>query len=527
MFSKIKEIDDRYLIAVLLCTCALVFFINLQSRDFWAPDEGDFAQIVKELNNDFIVPHLNNIPYGEKPPLFYYLAYLFKVLFFFFRDEVSLRLVSGIWALILVFFFFITIKKYEGKVHGFISCIILVTSPLFYWQARYLQVDMVFSVFVALSLIFFYWYIKGSRTIFYYLFFLAIGLAFMTKGPLTLALVCPVILFTLILKKDLRPIKSIHTVSGAFLFIAIIMPWYLLVYMKEGLPFLYENILRQNFLRFFDAWSHKRPFYYYFTTLPLDFFPWSLFLPLGIYNAFKNIRKDDLMRYSLIWFLWMFVFLSMSSGKISKYMLPLLPASAYMVASVIQKEDNLYNKLVSLFISLAFFVLGVLLFVFRKDAYTELAGVRVFLGCVCILTSLTMFFFIKTKRIVYSFFVLASGIIIVYLIANIAVYEKVNIYKSPRPISEKIKSLTEKGIPWVYYGSIRGVYVYYADRFATHINEHDTEGLAVFKDKNREFFILTRKRDLDEADKALGGVKIVYEHRVGDTQMVILQYKRQ
>ncbi len=527
MFNRLKKIDDRYLIFILISTCAVLFFINLSSRDFWAPDEGDFAQIVKELKTDFIVPHLNNIPYGEKPPLFYYLAYLFKGLFFFFRDEVSLRLVSGVAALMFVLSFFLAIKRHGDKAHGLLSCLILVTSPLFYWQARYLQVDMLFSVFVCLSLLFFYWYLKNSGTAFYYLFFISLGLAFMTKGPLGLALVCPVIIMTLIFERDLSAIKTIHTISGFFLFLAIILPWYIIIYLREGLPFLYENIIRQNILRFFDAWSHNRPFYYYFTTLPLDFFPWSLFLPLGLYYAFKNLKQDSLMRFFLIWFVWMFVFLSMSSGKISKYMLPALPACAFMVASAIKKEDNLYNKLVSIFISVVFLALGGLLFIFRKEVYAEFSGVRASLGGLCILISLTMLFFIKTKRMIYSYLVLMAGVIIVYFIANIAVYEKVNIYKSPRPISEKIKSLTAFNIPWVYYGSIRGVYVYYADRFATHINEHDTEGLKTFKDKNREFFVLTRKRDLDEAEKTLGGATVIYEQRIGDTPMVILHYKGQ
>ncbi|HBA53158.1 MAG TPA: dolichyl-phosphate-mannose--protein mannosyltransferase, partial [Syntrophorhabdus aromaticivorans] len=58
-------------LVVLCLVCSALFFVNLQSRDFWAPDEGDFAQITRELDLDFIVPHLNGAPYGEKPPLFY------------------------------------------------------------------------------------------------------------------------------------------------------------------------------------------------------------------------------------------------------------------------------------------------------------------------------------------------------------------------------------------------------------------------------------------------------------------------
>lgn len=525
MTDRLRDFIERYFVFVLLFLSALLFFLNLQSRDFWAPDEGDFALIVKELKNNPVVPHLNNIPYGEKPPLFYYLTYLSKGIFFFLKDEVSLRLVSGISALSFVLFFFITLSRYRDKGHAIFSALILISSPLFYWQARYLQVDMVFSVFICLSLLFFFKYYRESVVLFYYLFYIFLGLAFMTKGPLTLALVCPVAITMSISKKKLRLIMTKHTIAGIIIFLAIALPWYVMIYLKEGLPFLYENIIRQNILRFFDAWSHKRPFYYYLTTLPLDFFPWSLFLPFGIYYAIKNIRHDDLMGFFIIWFFWMFIFLSLSSGKISKYMLPALPAAAFMVASTIKKDQGVYNTLVFYLISLIFLILGGLLFVFKVDTYTDFKYVRICLGCICVLTSLFMFFFAKGRRLSLAFFTLFSGIAVVFLIANISVYEKVNKYKSPKPISEKIKSLTSNGTPWVYYGSIRGVYVYYADNFAIHIDDHKEDDLAALRDKNNAFFILTRKRDVDDVKRVLKDVSVISEYNIGDTQMVILEYK--
>lgn len=510
---------------ILMGLCALLFFLNLQSRDFWAPDEGDFALIVKELKNDPIVPHLNNAPYGEKPPLFYYLAYLSKTIFFFFKDEVSLRLVSGISALLTALFLFVTISRYGDKTHAISSSLILISSPLFYWQARYLQVDMVFSMFICLSLLFFYWYYRESGIIFYYLFFIFLGLAFMTKGPLALALACPVAFFVSISWGKLRLFRTKHTIGGIIVFLAIVLPWYVMIYLKEGIPFLYENIIRQNFLRFFDAWSHNRPFYYYFTTFPIDFFPWSLFLPFGIYYTFKNIRENSITGLSIIWFVWMFIFLSISSGKISKYMLVLLPAAATMVASGIKKETHTYNAVVFYILSLVLLILGGMLFILRIYHYIEFRNVRIWIGLISISFAIPLFFFTKARRMLYGFFTLFLWITSVYITANISVYEKVNPYKSPKPISEKIKSLTATGKPWVYYGSIRGVYVYYADSFAIHIDEHKVDDLAALKDKHKEMIILTRKRDADDVNRALKKVNVISEHKIGDTQMVILGYK--
>ncbi len=116
-----------------------------------------------------------------------------------------------------------------------------------------------------------------------YLSFLSLALAFLVKGPLAIALVIPIVILFLFLEKSFKILKIRQLGIGALICIAVILPWYIAVYLKEGAPYLYENVIRQNFVRFFDAWSHKRPFYYYFRTLPLDFFPWSLFLPLGIF----------------------------------------------------------------------------------------------------------------------------------------------------------------------------------------------------------------------------------------------------
>ena len=172
---------------------SMLFFYNLQYRDFWAPDEGDFAEIVTELKDNFVVPHLNGKPYGEKPPLFYYIVYASKISLPSLKDEVSMRVPTALFAFLFIIFTFITIRKFFDKEVATVTTFILMTTPLFYWQARYLQVDMIFSCFLAGSLFFFLWYYHTNRAYFLYLFFLCSGLAFMIKGPLSIVLIFPVV----------------------------------------------------------------------------------------------------------------------------------------------------------------------------------------------------------------------------------------------------------------------------------------------------------------------------------------------
>ena len=505
---------------------SILFFYNLQSRDFWAPDEGDFAEIATELKGNLIVPHLNGKPYGEKPPLFYYIIYASKNLFLSVKDEGSMRVPTALFAILCVVFTFITAKKVVGKETAIVTAFVLMTTPLFYWQARYLQVDMTFSCFLSAALFFFLWYYFTSRTYCLYLFFLCSGLAFMIKGPLSIVLILPVVFIFLLLEKNLRILKPRPIFVGVIVFLLVILPWYIAIYLSEGLPYLYENVIRQNLVRFVDAWSHKRPIYYYLTTLPLDFFPWSLFLPAGIYIAFTKLKTDSRVKFFLIWFLWMFFFFSISSGKISKYMLPLLPSISVITSYALLKKESRYNAVVFFLLSVLFLLLGSFLLFYKTDIYREFLHERVLIGLSCLAVSITAFFLLRNRRLVYLCVIFFLFMTICYTIANASLYKKVNAYKSPKPMCEKIRSYVGDGTPWIYYGSIRGVYMYYVGRKAIHIDERETDELRSMMNKLDRFYILTRKRDMNEVESSLSPVQTMFEQKVGNTIMVFSHYHK-
>ncbi len=516
--------SSKTFMILILAACCLLFLTGLGARDFWAPDEGDFAQIVKELDNNFVVPHLNDTAYGEKPPLFYYIAFAFAKTFPFLPDETSMRLASSMPAIVTIMIFFLVISRSFGTGRAVTGSIILALTPLFYWQARYLQVDMAFSAALVLALLFFFRFMESTRTGYYYLFFVMLALAFMTKGPLAIALAVPVALLYCASEKKLTFLLGKHTWLGLVLFLAVVTPWYLAVYIREGLPYLYENILRQNFLRFFDAWSHKRPFYYYFTTLPLDFFPWSLFLPMGLYMAVKEWGKDRGVRFFLIWFVWFFFFLSLSSGKISKYMLPALPALSVIVSACITDERTRYNKIFFPLLGAVFCALGVFLFTYRTSLYAEFHPERIVLGSLGLICGILIFVCVWMRRVRTAFACVAIFMAVAYMAGNISIFGKWNHYKSPRPLCGKIRALAGERTPWVYYGSMRGVYIYYTGRFAVHIDEHDTAQLKKFASNEREFFLLARSRDAGEIENAVPGIRVRFEERIGGTDMAVFHF---
>ncbi len=513
------------LVPSLVVLCLLLFFYGLGSRDFWAPDEGDFAEIVSELDYNLVVPHLNGAVYAEKPPLFYYIAYLSKRLFSGLRDEVRLRLPSAFFALIFMLAFAATVRAHFSRRLAWTASLMLLTSPLFYWQARYLQVDMVFSSLVACSLFAFLWFQARGSAIYGLAFFVCLGLAFLTKGPLAVVLVAPPIIAFLIVQRDASVLRRPALYVGCLLFIAIVIPWYLAVQSREGWEFLYENVIRQNVLRFTEAWSHRRPFYYYFTTLPLDFFPWSLFLPAGFVVAFRNWKREAPLLYLLLFFLWTFLFLSLSSGKISKYMLPALPSLAVTAAVGIETGNRRYGKAAFAVLALLFLLTGAVLIAFRTGLYPELYQVRLLNGLAAALFGAGLLYASLRGQLIRAFTLTSMLLVLLYSVANASVYDKWNVYKSPRPFSEKVRSYVGDGTPWVYYGSMRGVYVYYVGSYAISIDEHDQRGLKNLTSNMGKFYIVTRQRDVNEVREALVSVETVETATIGGTDMVLLLFK--
>jgi hypothetical protein len=81
--------------------------------------------------------------------------------------------------------------------------------------------------------------------------------------------------------------------------------------------------------------------WYYLVNLPVDWLPWSLFLPWTVPWVWRRRREDDRMRLLLSWTVPAFVVFSIIIGKRAIYLLPLAPALAILFArSVLDLMDS-------------------------------------------------------------------------------------------------------------------------------------------------------------------------------------------
>ncbi|WP_243315306.1 ArnT family glycosyltransferase [Geothrix paludis] len=280
---------------------ALLLLAVLPMRDLWAPDEPDFAQCVKEmrLRGDWLLPYLNGVPYSEKPILYYWVMKGSSVLLdaltggLGFAQGVAawaLRLPSVIAAVAFLSAFRRWAVRFLEPGTAEPAALVLATTPLWFWQAQFIQIDMLFSALLAWSWLAWlggYLLLRGHsaeatpgehRRWFLKAYFW-LALAFLAKGPLAPVLSVLVLAAFLTWQKDLAVLRRAGIVAGLCLTLLLVAPWYVAAGLKGGAHYAYELIIFQNFQRATHAWDHIQPWWRYFEYLLGDFFPWVLLLP--------------------------------------------------------------------------------------------------------------------------------------------------------------------------------------------------------------------------------------------------------
>ncbi len=321
-----------FLLAVFALAC-LVFLPGLGTRELWSPDEPRFALIAEDMlrEGDFVVPHLLGRVYAEKPPLQVWLVVL-AALPFGHVTEWAARFPSAVAAIATVLLTGWFARRYFGEGAGFASALVLMTSGHFFMRGRWSCTDTLLTFFFLGAVVLAFLWTEGKRWAGWG-FILACALATLTKGPVGLVLPAGILVAHLALEGRGREIPRFPWISGGLLFAAVVLPWFLLYGLRVGGGELSALVLRENVDRFFHAWNNVRPFHYYLGRFPVSFLPWSVFLPVAAVAFFRARRDPALspLRFVVLWFLLVFVFFSISSGKRTVYLLPIFPAASIVL----------------------------------------------------------------------------------------------------------------------------------------------------------------------------------------------------
>jgi 4-amino-4-deoxy-L-arabinose transferase-like glycosyltransferase len=322
-------------LALLALLGALLFLPALGARDLWNPDEPRYGEVAREMvaTGQYLVPHFNGRLYTQKPPLMFWSmaasGYLLGEL-----DETAVRLPSALAALGSVLLVYALGLRLFDRRAAWLAAIAFATCSKVLWQARTGQIDMLLTFLVLCAV---FWWMKGrleSRPAYSLLFFVFAAFATLAKGPVGLLPPLLSILAFLALTLDRAGLRNLLLGRGLVLWWGVLVLWLAPALLLGGDEYSREILLRQNVTRYVNPWGHHQPPWYFLQVLPIDFLPWSLFLPASILSS----RTLDLERRRHFMFLicWVSVtvlFFSVSPGKRSVYIFTCYPALALIIGA--------------------------------------------------------------------------------------------------------------------------------------------------------------------------------------------------
>jgi len=280
----------------------------------------------------------------QKPILFYWLVALsFKI---FGVNIFSGRLPSVIFAvagILLVYYFsMILFHNYRGALF---SALVLLSSSLYYLNARAARTDIVLTFLITLSMFFFArgFFEEKNRRWYYILSFIVMGLATMTKGPPGfLVPFVTMVIFLAAFPKNRTALTAILNPWLYIFFLLIVVPWPLAMYLLHGKRFIdcffFGELVTRVGKSSIDLFSNIG---YYLGTIVRHFFPWSIFLAIGVLSTKREENSRNQIMFLFLWLIVTFaMFTFFVSSRHSRYLLPLSPALALLCGEYLVRMEK-------------------------------------------------------------------------------------------------------------------------------------------------------------------------------------------
>lgn len=362
-FSPAKR---RYA-AALLTIAALVFLFCIISPPALMDDvDAVHGQISRNMvqSHDWVIAHLDGVPYIEKAPLLYWIIAGFYLIFGV-HDWVA-RLPIALAAILLCWTTFRYGVWAFGRRAGFWAGLTLATCVGLFLFTRILIPDVMLTLTVTLGFFAFQRAlnedgeeVRPRRWAAVLAVSLALGV--LLKG--LIALVVPVggALLYLALTRQLlvrETWRRLHPVSGLLIFLAIAAPWHIAATLRmppyldftmhsgpgEYHGFFWFYVINEHLLRFLNL-RYPRDY----NTVPrtafwllnlLWLFPWSAYLPAAVRLNYRPCDRAGRTRLlALCWAGFLLLFFTFSTTQ-EYYSMPIYPALALLLGCAITREDD-------------------------------------------------------------------------------------------------------------------------------------------------------------------------------------------
>jgi 4-amino-4-deoxy-L-arabinose transferase-like glycosyltransferase len=192
--------------------------------------------------------------------------------------------------------------------------------------------------------------------------YVCVGLGVLTKGPIAIALPGLVFFLYLLVHRELRRATQMMIPLGAVIVLAIVVPWYYALYLRDGWTYIAQFFLGENIGRFTSGIGQitPRPWWFYGPVVLGDSLPMSVFLVAAAVHWFRSRPADRIQTLLWLWILAIVLFFSFSHDKQDLYVFPIVPAVAALGAHAIVRREVVPRTVAATTVVLAllFVILG-------------------------------------------------------------------------------------------------------------------------------------------------------------------------
>lgn len=324
------EAPPSPVLPLVVLLAALLLGASLSAYRFLDPDEGRNGEIAREMmrSNDYLVPHLDGLPYLDKPIV--YFAAAAAAMEVLGPTERAARLPAWLFTLASLVLVGRWARRRWGAAAGWLAALALATMPLVSGYSRTVIFDSALAACIAAAVL----WLWDDRPV---LGWVAMGVGVLVKGPI--AFTIPLLAVLPASLATGRGARRLFPLAGLAAFFAVTLPWFLAVSLRHpefpGYVFVQETFQRVTTGRF----HRTAPPWYYLPILLVGTFPWivpALARVRGWREHWQARRADPAAADAVLLASWIIVplaFLTLNQSKLPQYLLPLFPAVALAAAA--------------------------------------------------------------------------------------------------------------------------------------------------------------------------------------------------
>jgi len=330
---------------VIAAVGAILFIVNLGGYPLYTKGEPREAVTVLDIAaahsiGGVILPLRAGVEIPSKPLLMHWMAAIISTPFGV--NEWTVRIPSAALAILGMLACWYYVRALFDSRAAILAALILGTTLQYLQAGSGARVDTTLTFFLEIAFFEFVAMAEGASRR-RWLFFIALAMAVLAKGPVGVVLPIAVAGAWIVIQRRWRLLNEIDWVRGGVIVLAVAGSWYIAAAVVGGRAFIEKQVLSENFVRFLGASEfhegHVHPFYYVELSLIAGFMPWTPVLALAAYRAIRAPRAlDSRMAYLLVWIGVVLVFYSVAKSKRGVYLLALYPALATMLALYLADE---------------------------------------------------------------------------------------------------------------------------------------------------------------------------------------------